>query len=356
MRYFHPMFLLALLLGVWGCDRPDRPPPADTVPEVEEPDIGAAADDMDEDFGDTDIWHFDDDDTLTTLPPQRAQMAASTAMEGLPVGPTLYDGDRWCSGNSYVPATIGAGMPDRIAPVLKKANDCNMRIALTLPRSLFTSNGLNHGPYNAVRARRAMDVVAAKLAQVPSAHRDNLLYYSVLDDMGCEACWGGTKVTHEQTAAHTRYARSKFPSWVAVGLRVDPAWMAQSRITDWRVDVTTVQWHTRKGPKNLSGVPKQKAWYEASRLVAPKLGIKRMIYAVNIHDCDGAPHATDGRPCSPQEIRDYGAAAINFDPATNCGFLSWRYDGVYFHRDDYERAWREIIELGRSKPKLLCKA
>lgn len=337
------MALVAVLL-LFGCDRPPDRPPDDEY---------NAAGDLNDD---TDLYQLTDEDTLVSVPvPDSALHAPMRRMpvnEGLPVGPTLWLSDKWCSG--FVSGTVASGMPERIVAVLDKADRCNIRIALTLPRSLLTTNGEQKGPFSPTRARRAVDLAAAALAKVPASGRDNLLYYSVLDDMGCEPCWGGKKITQSQTAAHTRYARSKFPAWAAVGLRVDPAWMVG--IQAWGVDVATAQWHMRKGPKNLSGIPKQRAWYEASRLAAPKVGVKRIIYTVNVHDCEGAPPDGNTRPCTPSELRAFGETALNFDPSQNCGFLGWRYDGVYFGRNDYQDVWRHLVNLGRQKPKLACKA
>lgn len=328
--------MLGLLLG--ACDQRPKPPEQPAVVE--------------DDTTDTDLYHVDAQDTIIKVPatPEalRARPRAAPSIAGLPVGPTLYLPDKWCGG--FVSGTIVSGQPDRIVATLKKADYCNMRIALTIPRALMTTNGETHGDFSPARARNTIDAMAAQLAKVPESARDNLLYISTLDDMGCKPCWGGTAISKETTAEHTRYARQTFPSWVPVGLRIDPGWMLG--VSNWGVDVTTAAWHKKKGPKNLEGVPKQRAWYDGVQKAAQQLGIQRLIYTVNVHDCNGA----GSPPCTPDELRQFGATALNTDSVRNCGMLAWRYDGVYFEKAPYQDAWKYLVNLGRGKPQKTCKA
>jgi len=240
-------------------------------------------------------------------------------------------------------------------PGMAEADGCNIRIVSTIPRKYYTTNGQNVGHFDMGKAKATIDRSAAALAALPVSQRDNLLYVSILDDMGCKTCWPPDGISGAQTAELTRYARAKFPSWVAVGLRVDPQWMNKWNITNWGVDVSIMQWHGKKGPKNLTGTAKQRAWYEEGRLAAPRVGVKRIIYSVNILKCEGGGNDAPEHPCTPTEMEAYLTQAINFDPTTNCGSLSWRWDES-MSSQNYMDVWRRLVALGVSKPKRLCKA
>lgn len=352
--------ILALCLLLLACtDNRPKPPDGggDTTPvdTTQPPDtLSVDADDT----IDTDLYHVDADDTLlkaiipsaesvAPAPTRRTANLRVASVKGRPLGPTLYLPDDWCDG--FVTGTIVSGQPDRIPATLKKARVCNMRISLTIPRTYMTANGQPTGDFSPSRAKSAVDQIAAALNKVPTTDRDFLIYFSVLDDMACTQCWGGHEVTKEETRAHSRYARSKFPSWVAVGLRATPSWMVGW--TDWGVDVAAIQWHKRKGPKNLDGVPKLKAYIQAESLAATRVGLRRLMYSVNVHDC-GGPSTP---PCTPDELREFGKVLIDADLDRNCAFLGWRYDGVYFQRPEYQSAWKYLVGLAAAKPRMACK-
>ena len=349
--------LLIVLLLLCRPRAPEEVPPpggpTDTVPPVAD---STPADTVPDDEEWREEGEFDPgEEEADSLPPPRgaARAAAPQAsMNGLPVGPSAWPESKWCAG--FMSLTSESMNPRYWPGGMADADACNLRIVTTIPRKYYTTNGNNVGTFSMTKAKATIDNSARLLNNLPTAHRDNLLYVSILDDMGCKTCWPPDGISPAQTAELTRYARQKFPSWVAVGLRVDPAWMNRSGITNWGVDVAVMQWHKRKGPKNLTGTAKQRAWYEEGRLAAPRVGVKRIIYSVNVLKCDGGGNDANDSPCSPTELQAHLGLAVEFDPATNCGSLSWRWDESTWSQA-YQDAWRRVVALGNSKPKQLCK-
>lgn len=348
------VLLALLLLSVWGCDRPDRPPPADSLPPSDTGGVSTDTSNITSTLVEAEVEVTPEDTVITAEDSALVEKRPTPMMPvttGIPVGPYDYRSTNWCGG--FVSGAAQSAPPEVLIGTLQKADYCNMRITVAIPRRYYTTNGESKGPFSLTLAKRAADRYAAVLAKVPSAYRDNLLYITTLDDMGCTSCWPPNGISRATTAEYTRYVRLKFPAWVAVGLRVDTVWMLG--ISHWGVDVAVNQWHLRKGPKNLTGVPKQKAWYEAARQAAPKVGVKRMIYSQNIHDCEGAPPDGSTRPCTPTELRTYGEVALNFDPTQNCGYISWKW-ADYDERREYQEAWKYLVELGKRKPQVNCRA
>jgi hypothetical protein len=341
------MGLVAVVM-LTGCDtkkaerpgKPDRTHPKDTVPDDEH-------------------WRQEgeyDPESDHAARPQALMSAESQAlgMSGLPVGAYNWPETNWCSG--FITATAEILNYQSWLPGIKDADECNIRIVSPIPRKYFTANGNSVGTFSMTKAKAAIDKIVPILNNVPPSARDNLSFVSILDDMCCKTCWPPEGISPAQTAELTRYARQKFPSWVAVGLRVDPMWMARAGSgVNWGVDVSVMQWHKKKGPRNLSGLAKQRAWYEEGRQTATKVGVPRVIYSVNVLKCDGGGNDAPPSPCSPTELEAYLTQAINFDPATNCGSVSWKWAPEVWTKA-YQDVWRRLVALGISKTKKLCKA
>lgn len=355
---------IVLVLVAIALIRGGRPGEEPIVVDTTGPDTTVAVDSTPRDtVADEEAWREDEEwppadqeavDTLVSLapPPRGAAPRAAASMMGLPVGPSAWPEDKWCSG--FITATTESMNLKYWKPGMADADACNIRLVSTIPRKYYTTNGENVGRFDMAKAKATIDRSAAALAALPVSQRDNLLYVSILDDMGCDSCWPPDGISPAQTAELTRYARSKFPSWVAVGLRVDPQWMARSGITNWGVDVSVMQWHRRKGPKNLTGTAKQRAWYLEGVGVAPRVGVKRIVFAVNILKCEGGGNDAQDTPCSPTEMQTHLSLAIETAPTYNCGSLNWRWDESTWSQA-YQDAWRRVVALGNSKPKQLCK-
>jgi hypothetical protein len=322
------LLLAAALVAAAAC----RPKPAPAGGDSTAADTAARADSLRPDsvrldtgatatVSDAELWGEPAPELTAadTLARPRAGLRALPSSEGMPFGLSTYlPTSRWCNGTMFN-STIVAGTPQLIPGIVRLGIRCHTEPAFTIRRPDMTCNGQPTGLFCPDRARAADDAVAAAIATLTPDERRQIQYVSALDDMGSAESWGGRPVTGEQTRDQACYLASKLqPLGVAVGLRVGTDWMARQRGVDWRgcVTVITAQYTTSKPGT-------QTQWYQRQVDLAPQVGVKRIIVAVNVHYCGGNQ---DPRPCSADELRQFVGTALNFAPWMNCGFIGWKYD------------------------------
>lgn len=271
-------------------------------------------------------------DTLPAPAPERAAgHAIAQADRGRAFGFSQVPSDLWCEGPMSL--TIVAGTPKFLAGAIRKAAACGngFQLSWTTPRRMMTSNGRSIGPFSLAKSKAAIDRIAAVVN--PLANQPELLAtmfgWSLLDDWLSIRKWGGAIVPLDQIVELVKYADSVVDPRIPLGLRGEPKFLTGADFgTAARRLYTVAQWHERKGPRSLSGAPKERAWLVEQAGRAAVLGIKRQVYSVNIGNIDGG----DGEAwATPEQLELYVGIALAFDSDTtpSCGSLSWRYDRIH---------------------------
>ena len=194
--------------------------------------------------------------------------------------------------------------------------------------------GGNPGVLSVDSARRLTDRYAEVLP--PDSirkYRDVILGLNLADDYGCADCWGGRAIRQSEIAQWADYARTRLPG-LALGVRVEPQWVASYPALGPEIDYAWAQYHTRKG--------EPKAYYAAAAATAQKLGLE-VVMGVNVEHCYG-PN-TDA--CSPADLQRFGTLAVTH-PAS-CGFISWKYEPARWEDPAVRAVWDGLFAVARGR-------
>jgi len=256
---------------------------------------------------------------------------------GLAAGMSAWPRELYCSGATS--AAMQPLAPSDVVGRLQLAARCGMRLVIVPPRRYLTENGTNPGIFSVDSARRLMDRYAQVLP--PDTLRKYggvILGFNLADDYGCADCWGGRKIRPAEIAEWADYARARLPG-VALGVRVEPSWVAAYPALAPRLDYAWAQYHTKKGDA--------KAYYDAAAATAQQLGLK-VVMGVNVEDCSGV-----GTPaCSAEELTRFGTLAV-LHPGS-CGFLNWRYEEARWTDPAVRAAWDGLVALARERKAVGC--
>jgi hypothetical protein len=329
--------LLALLLAVGACKTTRKPGPGSdsTTVATDSTSVDTTAEEFPAESA------FTAADTVITphdsaLHKQRASLRGAPSSQGRAFGFSQIPPTDWCTGN--INLTIGAGNPATLPGVIRKAAYCGIQISWTTPRPMMTTNGEQKGPFSLAKAKSAVDKIAAVVNPMAAQYEPTMFGWSLLDDWLCLDCWGGQAIPTSQIVELVQYAHSKVDPRIPLGLRGEPKFLIGANFGSSLDRLYTVsQWHEKKGPKSLSGVAKEKAWFTEQAGVAHNLGIQRQVYAVNVGDIDGGQG--DVMVVTPTQLDNYVSAAVTFDPADapSCGVLNWQWDAKFAtsqYRDD----------------------
>jgi hypothetical protein len=192
-------------------------------------------------------------DSVRTTP--APPMAFAAGLSGWPA-------DYYCSGPTT--GALQTVEPRALMARVQLAARCGVRLVLVPPRRMLTVDGRNPGVFSVDSARRLTDQYAQALP--PDSirkYRDVILGLNLADDYGCAACWGGQPVRQSEIAEWADYARARLPG-LALGVRVEPQWVASYPTLASRIDYAWAQYHTRKG--------EAKTYFDAAAATANKLG------------------------------------------------------------------------------------
>jgi hypothetical protein len=256
---------------------------------------------------------------------------------GLAAGMSSWPEELYCSGaTSAAMQPLG---PRDVVGRLQLAARCGMRLVIVPPRRFLTASGKNPGIFSVDSARRLMDRYAEVLpADTLGKYRAVILGFNLGDDYGCTECWGGRAISQAEIAAWADYARARLPG-VALGVRVEPSWVAAYPALAPKLDYAWAQYHTKKGDA--------KAYYDAAAATAQRLGI-RVVMGVNLENCYGP----DTPACSAADLTRFGTLAVTH-PAS-CGFLSWRYEPLRWEDPAVRAAWEGLVGLARGRRAAGC--
>lgn len=248
-----------------------------------------------------------------------------------------WPADSYCSGpTTGVLLTVE---PRVLVSKVQLAARCGVRLVLVPPRRMLTVDGQNPGIFSVDSARRLTDRYAEALP--PDSirkYRDVILGLNLADDYGCADCWGGRAIRQSEIAEWADYARTRLPG-LALGVRVEPKWVASYPELAPKLDYAWAQYHTRKG--------EPQAYYDNAAATAEKLGLE-LVMGVNVENCYG-PN-TD--PCSAADLQRFGTLAVTH-PAS-CGFINWKYKPARWEDPAVREVWDELFALARRRKGVGC--
>jgi hypothetical protein len=256
---------------------------------------------------------------------------------GLAAGLSQWPGDFYCGGSGS--AAMQSLAPDAVMKAIQLAGRCGLRLVIVPPRRFLTVSGRNPGIFSVDSARRLTDRYAAVLP--PDSirkYRDVILGFNLADDYGCVACWGGQVIRQSQIAEWADYARAKLPG-VALGVRVEPSWVAAWPALAPKLDYAWAQYHTRKG--------EAQAYYDKNAATAAQLGIK-VVMGVNVENCYGP----DTAACSAADLERFGTIAVTHPGS--CGFISWRYEPARWDDAEVRAVWDGLFGVARGRKAVGC--
>lgn len=337
-------FIAAWIIWIQNCPKPEHPGPVppDTVVTTP-PDTGApptAPEDSTDAPGGPVVPPPED----TMLPKQQSLRSstasptpAAAAPTGLPLGLSGYKPDLWCNG-AFDAGFLG--MDTRtIGGYLRKSAYCGVEIAWSIKDdALHTRTG---APFSLALAKQEVDRMALALpADTLRKYKGYIAYLNAFDDLGSKPRWGTLPALPDVQALAAYMQQKVGRGIVPVCIRGMPQQLAAyPQGWDKVLDCAVVQWSTPRGD--------QKTLYDKNKSIAAKLGIPKMVYTVNVDDCDG--NHTD--PCTKAELLKYVGLAIDYPG--NCASISFRYN-TYTWTGQYKEAWQILLPKAKAKDNRTC--
>jgi hypothetical protein len=251
---------------------------------------------------------------------------------GLAAGLTQWPEELYCTEAGS--AAMQPLDPGALLARVQLAARCGLRLVIVPPRRFLTASGQNPGIFSVDSAKRLIDRYAAVLT--PDSirkYRDIILGLNLADDYGCTACWGGRAIRQAEIAEWADYARARLPG-IALGVRVEPSWVAAWPALAPKLDYAWAQYHTRKG--------EAQAYYDKAATTAAQLGL-RVVMGVNVENCYGPESA----PCSAEDLERFGTIAV-MHPGS-CAFLNWRYEPARWEDPAVRGVWEQLFGVARER-------
>lgn len=311
--------LAALLILAMACDKPEPPQPS----------VSEYTDDpssLDE-ISDSGSWLASDPSAH-----RRAGPRAASVTSGLAYGASGWNRENWCRGDFS--GTFVAAPPGTVVKTLERAKECGMSIMFVIPRRFQTVNETSPARFSAANSVRASRDYARYLPQmktyVASGHLRGII---LLDDMGCQPCWGGMAITPAQAEEAYKGWDASLPG-IPLGIRVVPNWIKQKPSMAQYIDFAWAQYVMVRGD--------YRRYYAKAAEDARELGIK-LAGGINIYHFS---QPGSGRPINADELDNIGNYFL--DQTWPCFGVSW------MAHDGWQAQGREAVHA-RLKAKAAAK-
>jgi hypothetical protein len=348
--------LLVLAAALFGCGdqkpapRPDSTATPDTlVPDTATLDTAAQVEDSTDPVDD--LPELTPEDTIITPEDSatvRARPRATVSSAGKATGLFRWPSEKWCDGP--LTGSVEGISPKIVAGAVRKASYCGLRFFVMIRRSQVTNTGTTRGYFVLSKGKQVCDELARALPlEMRRQYLGRAILGIVIGDEMHSITWANRPARPADVAEYARYCKDKLsPLPILLRQPADNGWVREIAASQWSgVDYWWAQWNEKRGPRHLSGVAKQTAWYASETAAAARLGAG-VILGFNTRDCD----QQDDNYCTPSKVRSYGANATRL--SKNCiGVLAWWYDPPLF-TTAYREAWQDNVALAKSQPSIAC--
>lgn len=252
----------------------------------------------------------------TESPEVSLVVRAATTYTGLPFG--LNNPPNSLRGKDGLTGTYQGLDFKYLLPRLREATKLKFSYIMVMPRWRQTLHYLSNDAYSVKNTWKSIDSLL-KYFPADSMRKyvanGTLRGYSIMDDMGCQTCWGkrGVTVSGAQADSVYWYARAKIPVEVPLGIRVQPSWLVSegSAGTSRYLDFAWLQHVAAKGDI--------KTWYDKETKIAQGLPHPlRLAYGLNAYH-----YHKDDSPITATELKNGGIVAVTYPGS--CFSSSWRW-------------------------------
>lgn len=276
------------------------------------------------------------EDTLIAIGDTRRRATPTSLFFGMFSLPT----DLWGK-NQMTGASLGCA-PEYLGGALRAAERVGTALICSFPRRLMKEGLVADHKLSITNAKKLVDnyLRYTSLATIHSyVDKGILLGFMTGDDFGCIPCNGGRRITQQEQAQITQYARQKFGSRVPLGVRVSMTWVAGYSGWGSSLDFGWAQYRADFGAASK--------YFGDNYRLAKERGMK-VVGGLNSHSCYKLSSGKFRR-CTGAEIRGAMQYPIDVYPDVFGAVNSWRWDQGDWNVSDFRTAMLEAGARAKTK-------